>query len=873
MRRGLAIVALLAALQGLTGLGILNAQTVPESVKPSAQPAPNLGEIRVFVEPSFFGPTPIMLDRSGRPRPVTQSFDARGVRSSFVSNEILVTPRDEAELRAVIGELSAEIIGTDAVPSPQPELRSRLRDIPTAARTYTLRVDTARLARDDLPELIRAAGGSGDVQFSDEAGARLTAAVLRLRARGIKASLDLILEPQFGRDKALENGGTDFFNEGAYLSGPGLSSITRAWQLLFAARFLPTRTMAVIDRGFWINNGLPGDPGGIADLAPAAQFDFVDNDNDNDVGGADGTFHGYATASVAAAAANISQGVAGAAGFTAIPPMLFRVETAGETVRAIRTAVRFGADVVNISVGATCNMICQFLTLAKVDLIEVVGEATRNGVVIVAAAGNDSEDVDDLTVLPCVVVTICVGATAGNSSQPASFTNAGGSVGLFAPQPVTALRGGFTTTTLGSFTGTSAAAPVVAGTVAMMQSANPAATPEQITAMLLNSAWTQNPANGGGKVGRWLHAYEAVLAALGGRIADDVFEAGDDPGQPRTLLLTSNSSGGLSGAVRSATLRNRQDIDAYRITLPDYRRLTVSLHFMRGLNATTVEIKPPAGIDPEPFTETFAPDLRRQVSELVPPGTYDLIVEGGGPQLYDLEVEATPAAMPRDRFDQVVSPFVIHGVLINGNDTPADASEILSREHLTLHDPDDIDWLRLKGPPLLNARVVVTSDLPLDIALYKEGDLVTPIKADTGTAAFMAGLNVAVTYLLRVKSSKATRYTVTITGDPLVADEQQLLPWIDLGDPPALLDRAKQVWRLRPRSIARIASVGRGVKLAIQSQGSDEPARTSAPDNAGREVLDLSGFPSDRTALLTIERADGSSVDSVLPLQLQAIRR
>ncbi|MGH8607379.1 MAG: hypothetical protein ACREX9_08170 [Gammaproteobacteria bacterium] len=90
--------------------------------------------------------------------------------------------------------------------------------------------------------------------------------------------------------------------------------------------------------------------------------------------------------------------------------------------------------------------------------------------------------------------------------------------------------------------------------------------------------------------------------------------------------------------------------------VPDYRKVTLTLYYMQGLQQHRVEI--PSAIDPEPFEESFQPDLKRQISKLVPPATYDLIVTGRGPQLFDLAIDAVPASLPRDRFDRRLSPPV-----------------------------------------------------------------------------------------------------------------------------------------------------------------------------------------------------------------------
>jgi hypothetical protein len=843
---------------------------------------PDQGPVRVIVEPTYFREKSVNL--SSR-RPVTQSIDARGIRTSFVSNQLVLTPRTHDELRSIVAQLGAEIVSSDAVPLPPASVRNPRRDVPTGPRSFVLRVTTDRYGRDDLTDLVRAAGGSGELQLSDDAGARLVAEVLRLRSRGISASLDIVLEPLFGRDKAVEMGGLDFFSEPAFRGSTehGLSNVTRAWQLLFAAGISTPIVNAIIDDGFWLINRIPGDIAGIIDLGAVNQFDFIEGDFD--AGGANpkGRFHGYGIAGLIAGLANNSTGVAGVSGFTASTPLLLRVELASEAASAIRMAAAVGADVINISMGAACNTWCEIGNLFpvfggddKIQLVEAVSDADRAGAVVVSAAGNTGENVDDVTMLPCIFVTICVGAVdvSGSTRLRAKVSGDdivsgyGSSVHLFAPGRARVMVGGSSTPAVAQAAGTSVSAALVSGTVAMMRSANATASPAQITSLLLDSAWNQNPSGPGDHVGKWLNSYAAVLASLGGRIRDDLDEAGDDPNQPSSLSLAPNGAGGLVAIKRQLTLRNHLDRDTYRLTLPDYRSLRVRLHHMQTLNSTTLEVRSHSALDPEPFEESRQPDLKEQVSVLVPPGQHDIIVSGSGPQLYDLEVEASPATLPRDRFDIPFSSTTFLSSI--SNDTPSAPGAINSRERLTLHVPGDVDWLSFVGPPLRNARVLVWSELPIDVALYQEGQLANPLQSQDSVTTFKAGIGATVRYMMRIKGTQATRYVVSVTGDPLVVGERQVFPWFDLGDPPDLLEGIRETYRIAVRPEQLVSDMP-GVTFTFEPDGNSGDRLSSVPNVEGRQVLDLSRLSQARTGILTLQR-DAAVVDGPIPFRLSTGR-
>jgi subtilisin family serine protease len=173
-------------------------------------------------------------------------------------------------------------------------------------------------------------------------------------------------------------------------------------------------------------------------------------------------------------------------------------------IEAVDEAISFGAKVINLSVGnaATDNVPCSSLPAVQA----MITYANNMGVVVVAAAGNDSADASTVTPASCQGV-ITTGAYT-QSGNRADFSNFGPVVDLAAPgQNVYTL---VPPNTYGAGFGTSFAAPHVTSVVSLMISVNPNLTPSQITQILKNTA---TPAAFDQPIGNKLNALAAVQAA------------------------------------------------------------------------------------------------------------------------------------------------------------------------------------------------------------------------------------------------------------------------------------------------------------------------------------------------------------------------
>jgi subtilisin family serine protease len=143
-----------------------------------------------------------------------------------------------------------------------------------------------------------------------------------------------------------------------------------------------------------------------------------------------------------------------------------------ELANALNECVRAGARVVNVSAGLSGAL------ATDVGLRDVLDHALRSGVVVVAAAGNAATvGGSTLTRHPAVIPVVACdsrGQPLGLSSLSFSI----GRQGLLGPGDrvvSTAAGGGF-----GEISGSSAAAPFVAGTLALLWSLFPAASAAQL---------------------------------------------------------------------------------------------------------------------------------------------------------------------------------------------------------------------------------------------------------------------------------------------------------------------------------------------------------------------------------------------------------
>ena len=338
--------------------------------------------------------------------------------------------------------------------------------------------------------------------------------------------------------------------------------------------------VAVVDTGVLLNH-----PDLTNKLVPG--FDFISNasraldgdgidDNPNDPGdrelGGSSSFHGTHVAGTIGAESNNNSGVAGVAWDARIMPLRVLGEGGGSTFDIVQ-AVRFAAgldnnsgttpaqpaDVINLSLGGSFSSQSEQATYT---------EAIQAGVIIVASAGNDSSTLPSYPASYDGVVSV---SATTISNTLARYSNRGSNIDIAAPggSNVTDLNGDGigdgVISTMGddsgsalefgyaTLSGTSMAAPHVAGVIALMKAVHPNLTPAEFDAALIAGDLTDDL----GATGRddefghgLINAQKAVLAATA--LANG---QGADPGP---ILVSSTSTLNFGGFLNTldVTLSN-----------------------------------------------------------------------------------------------------------------------------------------------------------------------------------------------------------------------------------------------------------------------------------------------------------------------------
>lgn len=224
--------------------------------------------------------------------------------------------------------------------------------------------------------------------------------------------------------------------------------------------------VAVVDTGVDYNH-----PDLASRMLPG--YDFYSNDSNP----MDEYGHGTMAAGVVGACSNNATGVAGVTWTCKLLPLKTADATGSSPYSCITSAITYAADhgarVATVSLGGNAS---------SITLQNAVTYAYQKGCLVVAAAGNQYAAT---VVYPAACDNaIAVGAT-DSSDAWYSYSNYGSTLDISAPgyAYTTALGGGY-----GAFGGTSAATPHVAGVAALLFSVNPSLTPDQVTAMLEQSA-------------------------------------------------------------------------------------------------------------------------------------------------------------------------------------------------------------------------------------------------------------------------------------------------------------------------------------------------------------------------------------------------
>ena len=236
--------------------------------------------------------------------------------------------------------------------------------------------------------------------------------------------------------------------------------------------------VAVIDTGVDLDH-----PEFAGKLVPGRDFANGDNVPDDDHG------HGTHVAGIVGALGDNGIGVAGVAWNTSIMPLKsLRGDGFGYTswsLSAVGWAVDHGAHVINMSLGGVDS---------SQAFQDAINNAHASGVLVVASAGNCGNQYyalngcsyQDQTSYPGAYSHVVAVASTTSSDQQSSFSTQGSYVDIAAPGSDI-----YSTNAGGSYrslSGTSQAAPHVAGLAALIKGAYPSLSPDQIAVAIQDSA-------------------------------------------------------------------------------------------------------------------------------------------------------------------------------------------------------------------------------------------------------------------------------------------------------------------------------------------------------------------------------------------------
>lgn len=357
------------------------------------------------------------------------------------------------------------------------------------------------------------------------------------------------VEPNYSRQVSVFSNDT-FVTDQYHLKQDNDADIDagRAWDITTGSEDV---VVAVIDTGvdldhpdlvdtMWTNvdeidgNGVDDDGNGYID--DRYGWDFTDDDNDPNPTPVGPSWsdaivvHGTHVAGLIGAGGNNGIGTSGVNWDVTIMPIRIFTDTGSSSVddvyNAVNYAVNNGADIINMSYGGGGYSVFE---------AEAIEAAYDQGVISIAAAGNESTDLNASPTYPaCHRYVVGVAATDATDAAT-SFTNFGTDcVDVAAPGDLILSTlysndptNGFTDE-YGYLSGTSMATPIVSGIAALMKAANSSLTPATITSVLIDTTDNlSDPTLGSGRV----NAYQALLGV----------EALGDPAAPKVKAYHSEN--------------------------------------------------------------------------------------------------------------------------------------------------------------------------------------------------------------------------------------------------------------------------------------------------------------------------------------------
>ena len=442
--------------------------------------------------------------KGGPPRPVGVAVGPSGKAEEFIINEVILKPDNTNELYDFLAKYNGSVLQDgklrliDVVTSPP---KPPPPGLPDSTGYYLIQIDPAFSQIDDIAPNMEAAGLRGNWSFSSDEAAKLMALVARETGSGITPNFltksdqsCTVCEHPLSNGDYADAATWWWMNEDdnpATSAVEGLSiGVIHAWEYLkykgyppMNVSYYPVR-VAIIDRGFDLDETTGVPLNGNLDYfflgSKPMQLDEVDVDwtagGPNPAGGVK-TWHGQLTFGVCCAYPRNLYGTAGTGG-SEVRPILIRASVDWYTsATAVYDAIYNNADVINMSSSGDCCSLCR--TFGVANAFEAAIKSARNfDTVVVASAGNDETDTNDVNLYPGEIDgAICVGAIDENG-KARDYSNFGWGIDIWAPDGI---RSTVTRTSAGNdandldidelheYYGTSCSSPFVAGIVALMK--------------------------------------------------------------------------------------------------------------------------------------------------------------------------------------------------------------------------------------------------------------------------------------------------------------------------------------------------------------------------------------------------------------------
>ena len=429
--------------------------------------------------------------------------------------------------------------------------------------------------------------------FSFASEAELEQAKAKLSLAGIQHEPDYLLsidltpnDPRYSEQWGLHNTGQDGGTPDADIDAP------EAWDITTGSSEI---VVAVIDGGIdythpdldaniWMNSGeipnnnMDDDNNGYVDDIHGANFiTFPPAVNPGDP--LDDNGHGTHVAGIVGAVSDNNQGVAGVNHQVRLMALKFiNSEGTGLTsdaVTAIDYAIAHGAHVINASWGGGA-----FLQ----SLQDAIQRANDAGILFVASAGNSAANNDITLHYPSsydVPNVVAVAATDRDDAL-ADFNIGGSNFGAMSVDlgaPGKAILSTLPNNMYDTFSGTSMAAPHVAGTAALLLAQNSGLTPQQLKANLMFSGDPNTDLSAKTVTGRRLNAHAALTAieALPQLVINDVSVIEGDS-VDKTVVFNV----GLLGVTSDVVTVDYATMDGSATAGSDYQAVSGTLTFAAG---------------------------------------------------------------------------------------------------------------------------------------------------------------------------------------------------------------------------------------------------------------------------------------------------